>query len=401
MVPVNGLQQLLLVDVERTLVARLSQMSDLDRLFAAFVLRGDPTGFNSEEAVARAHQRLRGASRSYQDVALLGFNATLGGAAVGRDAALDSAAAWLARTNAFVDGVPTGVVDDPVALLGLALSLQRTGQSTREELRAWLSRVMTNQARFEHAYEAELHEAARRLLGLEAPPPSGSSPRPGEGAIAMAQLGLRPAVNGEDVAHALQATLSGDVAAEPRRAVLQLAVLRHARDLSQQIGLRSPDVQDLVRLLERVPDGLREWTWESRPRVRGGEARQWHVDSEYHVQNLLWAMLASVFPDICREEYTPAVGALQPRIDFGLPSLRTLIEVKFWRDGDSERKLIEEVASDASLYFGLPNRRFDRMAVFVWDNARRTETHALLRRGLLALPNIAAVVIVSRPAKMV
>ena len=53
--------------------------------------------------------------------------------------------------------------------------------------------------------------------------------------------------------------------------------------------------QDLVRLLERIPAGLRKWTWEIQPRTTNGIARQWHVDNEYHVQNLLWAVLAPIF----------------------------------------------------------------------------------------------------------
>ncbi|MEZ5980947.1 MAG: hypothetical protein R3C54_01405 [Parvularculaceae bacterium] len=81
--------------------------------------------------------------------------------------------------------------------------------------------------------------------------------------------------------------------------------------------------------------------WENRPRVSCP-------------QNLLWTILRPVFPDLVDEEHLPKVGHKSPRYDLGVPSLQTIIEVKFMRRrGQAEcSKIIEEVAADRSLYLG-------------------------------------------------
>jgi hypothetical protein len=135
--------------------------------------------------------------------------------------------------------------------------------------------------------------------------------------------------------------------------------------------------------------------------VRNGTARQWHVDHEYPVQNLLWAILRPAFPDLRREEYTDPVGLLYPRLDLGVPSLRLIIEVKFWRASTTAAQMVEEIASDSSVYFNSQARRYDSLVPLVWDNARRTERYDDLLRGLRSLPRVVDAVVLSRPGKMV
>ena len=107
-----------------------------------------------------------------------------------------------------------------------------------------------------------------------------------------------------------------------------------------------------------------------------------------------------MFPDLQREEYTEPLGPLQPRVDLGLPSLRLIIEVKFWRDSLTAAKLVEQIASDSSVYFTGIERRYDELMVFVWDEARRTEDHEELLRGLRVLPRVVDAIVMPRPGKM-
>ena len=109
-------------------------------------------------------------------------------------------------------------------------------------------------------------------------------------------------------------------------------------------------VADVIDLLNRVSAGLRRWTWEDKAQTRGGEARRWHIDHEYHVQNLLYFLLAPIFPDIQDEEYFQSLGQKQPRTDLFIPSMKLIIEAKFLRQDDKITKIIDEIAADTSLY---------------------------------------------------
>jgi hypothetical protein len=169
---------------------------------------------------------------------------------------------------------------------------------------------------------------------------------------------------------------------------------------SSQSALGSFSLEDVSKLLTRVPAGLRRWTWEEKSRTKGGTPRQWYIENEYHVQNLLYFLLAAVFADIREEEeYTRSVGPKKPRVDLEIPSLKLVIEIKFWYRKDKPQKIIEEIAADTSLYLaqGSPH---EQMIAFIWDDSRRTEQHDLLKSGLKNLNGIFDVVIVSRPGSM-
>ncbi len=141
------------------------------------------------------------------------------------------------------------------------------------------------------------------------------------------------------------------------------------------------------------------WTWEKRARTRGGESRKWHIDNEYHVQNLLYLLLAPVFLDLTDEDYTPSVGQMHPRADLGIPSLRLIIEVKFMRSNDNPQDMIEQIAADSGLYL-VENSSYSQIVAFIWDDSRRSEQHDLLRVGLRQLRGVVDAVIVSRPGSM-
>jgi hypothetical protein len=110
-------------------------------------------------------------------------------------------------------------------------------------------------------------------------------------------------------------------------------------------------------------------------------------------------MLAPVFPDLKDEEYFSSLGQKQPRSDLFIPSLKLIIEAKFLRDDDKVTKIIDEVASDASLYL---KQGTDHAGIipFVWDASRRTEEHPLLREGLREIRGVLDAVIVPRPGRM-
>lgn len=89
------------------------------------------------------------------------------------------------------------------------------------------------------------------------------------------------------------------------------------------------NLDDLLGFLEHIPVGLKRWTYEKVARTKGAEPVKWLIENEYHVQNLLYILLAPIFNDIEEENTLAPVGQKNPRIDLYLPSMHTIIEVKY------------------------------------------------------------------------
>ena len=61
--------------------------------------------------------------------------------------------------------------------------------------------------------------------------------------------------------------------------------------------------------------------------------------------------------------------------------MKLIVEVKFLRAGDKMQKIIDEIASDASLYNAMGNDCAGIIA-FIWDDSARSHEHDYLRPGL-------------------
>ena len=160
-------------------------------------------------------------------------------------------------------------------------------------------------------------------------------------------------------------------------------------------------LDDLLGFLEHIPVGLKRWTWEDAGRTRGAEPVKWQVENEYHVQNLLYVLLAPIFNDIADEVNLQPVGQKNPRIDLYLPSLHTIIEVKYRKDvKKSFPTLIGEIAEDASLYRADTKYKDARIVSFLWDRTRATQEHAKFKEGVLKIDGIDGCVVISAPSTM-
>lgn len=161
-------------------------------------------------------------------------------------------------------------------------------------------------------------------------------------------------------------------------------------------------IDDIIKFLENIPAGLKRWTWEEKPRTKNSTAVKWHVENEYHVQNLLYLMLAPIFPDVSDEIHTAPVGQKNPRLDLYLPSIDTVIEVKYRKDSKkSFQDLIGEIAEDVSLYRSDPKFKKSKLIAFLWDHTRATEEHVKFKEGLMKLEGINGCVEVCSPSVMI
>ena len=152
----------------------------------------------------------------------------------------------------------------------------------------------------------------------------------------------------------------------------------------------------LSLLLRRFPAAMRRWRWDSGDRVR--EPIHWPITSEREIQDILWLVLRSVFDDVIDEDTNPKVGHASTRADFGIPSLRLLVEVKYVYEGTTAefKKIEQEVMIDSVAYLQRATL-YDEIVVFIYDSTASVEHHELTRDALIKVPGIADVIIVSRP----
>jgi len=392
-------------DALRSRVMSVSELSPSDRAFLAWALYDDTPRDDLAVLATTATTNLS-TTRSYHDLATMGYAAHAAGLTDVQAQALRSGLSWLRGRNPEIAGEPAPFFTDAVALLGLALGASFLRGDEVTTISRWMLGFIPRAAGLPavKSWQRCLFSAALHALG------STALPFPEDRSVADVRTALRarsaaPGEASREQAEAderltlgfLKQQITEDLPAV--RAALRLAAFSWIRRSAPVIVPERSTIQNLVRLLERVPAGLRRWAWEERARTRGGEVRKWHIDNEYHVQDLLYFLLAPVFPDLKDEEYFPSLGQKQPRTDLFIPSMKLIIEVKFLRQTDNVTKIIDELGSDASLYLSA-GTDYSGIIAFIWDDSRRNEEHSLLQNGLRQIRGIFDAVIISRPGRM-
>ncbi|PRH86006.1 hypothetical protein C5L14_17250 [Labrys okinawensis] len=303
------------------------------------------------------------------------------------------------------------LVDDDIALLGIANGLSKCEgvDGAHDERKHWLLTIIA-----ETGHAATWTQRARQLAGdlldgagrLRADPARNVNARTldlvlrNEWPQAYGRTSLiGPDERREILAALLSSELPPDGELE-RSAVwlvaFRLLVQKMATDLV-------PDYDTLVEALKATQSALRRWVWDEKPNRQDIGPARWVIDDESHVQSFLWAILEPRFGDqLYDEQYLPGFGQKQPRFDFGLANLKTIVEVKIARTHRDFPKIEEEVAGDLGLYFSEPER-YDRMVVYVYDDSDRPhpEQYDTLRSALTQRDRrIVDVIIVQRPGKM-
>lgn len=316
-----------------------------------------------------------------------------------------SGVTWLAGRDPSLNGSPAGFCSDAIALFGVALGTQRVADAElTQRVAAWLDRFIGHgrSGRGVETWELPFFDGAAQLVGLTTESKQHSDAATAETRVALRSRGIVLGHSEGEEADTQQTLLIARSSSHQHIASLNAVVRLAAIDwIFRAAPLAHPDhadVGDVVNLLKRLPGGLRRWTWEAKPRTagRGVEARRWHIDNEYHVQNLIWFLLAPIFPDLKDEEYLESFGQLHPRADVCIPSLKLVIEVKFLRPGKPIAKIIEEVAADSAVYLSRPEI-YSQLLPVIWDDSRRNHEHDVLTSGLLKLPGVCDAVVVSRP----
>lgn len=405
----NKVQGLLLNDAHAVLQAIVTSTGKhaLEEVFAYWLA---PNSANKEfvlSAIAKA-ATASGAQRTYQEVAILGYGTDITDITDEYSLCLNTGLELLSGREPISEGVPMGFVVDGVAMLGIAIGAARAEPNSKikEKIAAWIERCRNALALASVPdWQRTLLTAAEFKSGCKV---LASPAHETDGFDVRVMLRAKGIFESDDLVEEDEVQLISTLQSQNKcelskcRAAIRLFGLDFVRSKSPTVAVNRLTVSDVGNILRRIEPALRNWTWEEKPRTtkKGAEARKWHVENEYHVQNLLWLVLAPLFPDLQDEEYTPKIGTLQPRADIPIPSLQLIVEVKFWRAEASSQEMIRQLAQDNSLY-PVSGSRYKQIIAFIWDNAGRTEQHDLLIQGLCKLDHVVDAVVVSRPSMMV
>lgn len=407
MVPVASAEELLLGDARIMLLRELTPLSgkkNLEEAFAAWLLGDTYISFKLTEAASEVAVHV-GGQRRYQDVAILGFAAASNRLQDIHRHALREGLIWISGREPLLDGRLQGFCIDVVALLGIVLGAKVLDDDiSTASLREWISSFI------QHSFQSRLEDwqiclliAVCQIVGVHIQttvPESGDLADVRVALYSKRTLGyLIPDQEKDRLDSLLLMKCGFDSGTNSYRAALRLAAFELIQSSVPSANLARPTVEDVVRILNRVPAAFRRWTWEDRSRTSRGSARKWHIDNEYHVQNLLYFLLAPIFPDLKEEEYTPSVGPMHPRADLGIPSLGVIIEVKFMRSTHTPQKMIEQISADCGLYL-VDESPYHQIISFIWDDSRSSQEYDCMRDGLMKLRGVVESVIVARPGNL-
>jgi hypothetical protein len=100
-------------------------------------------------------------------------------------------------------------------------------------------------------------------------------------------------------------------------------------------------------------------------RVRHANRNTLDVGDEYDVQDLMHALLRVFFDDIRDEEWTPSYAGGAARMDFLLPEVTTVLEMKMARKGLGAKEIGEQLIIDIAKYREHPKCK--RLICLVYD----------------------------------
>ncbi|MEQ3730094.1 MULTISPECIES: hypothetical protein [Alphaproteobacteria] len=333
---------------------------------------------------------------SYRDVATMGFALSASSQNEALATAFVEGAMQLSGRVPFAQGRAPSLEMDGVALFGLAIGYRSLSAHNLDH--AWLQEILERSATALKGDNWQWSLVRSAQFALD-PNIEIAEIDPTLHVAICERFGM---LIDEDLSQRAWTRLVEDIEdSDPsRRAALQGTFLACASALAR-LPIRGAGVRELIEILEGVSRSMGHWTYEKKQRVQNVAPQKWEIDHEYHVQNLLWTILRPVFPDLVDEETLKKIGHTSPRYDLGVPSLSTIIEVKFLRKrGQAALKdITDEIAADHSLYLR-PGTGFTRMLAFIWDETRQTEEYQTLKAGLEQLGGIERIIIIPRPSKM-
>lgn len=144
-------------------------------------------------------------------------------------------------------------------------------------------------------------------------------------------------------------SVKGVVTAAIARVERNPLALKTAALVAKARGEKDPDV--ILSLAERLPLVVHQL------RKRRESRSTLDVQDEYDVQDLFHALLRIHFDDIRPEEWTPSYAGASSRMDFFLPEIESVVEIKMTRPSMTAKQLGEQLTLDIAKYQKHPGCR--------------------------------------------
>ena len=138
------------------------------------------------------------------------------------------------------------------------------------------------------------------------------------------------------------------------------------------------DNNDTEKDIERIFRRFRKVAVQLSRRYNGRDTIK--ITDEYDVQDLLHSLLSLYYDAIRPEEWTPSYAGSSVRIDFVIPEIKTVIEVKKTRDSMTDKRLSEELIIDIEKYQKHPD--CERIYCFVYDPDTILRNPAAIKKDL-------------------
>lgn len=132
---------------------------------------------------------------------------------------------------------------------------------------------------------------------------------------------------------------------------------------SAQTNPRRPTAPERVEALYRIGERFHLVARQLRVRRQGRPTLD--IEDEYDVQDLFHALLRIPFDDVRPEEWTPSYAGGASRVDFLLPEIEAVVEIKKSRPGLNARELGDQLIVDIAKYQRHPDCR--TLFCFVYD----------------------------------
>lgn len=116
-------------------------------------------------------------------------------------------------------------------------------------------------------------------------------------------------------------------------------------------------------------------------------------ENERAVQDVVWIMIRSHFDLVERETTLPQFGVKGYRPDFGIPELRTLVEVKFIGEKTEPARIQDEILADVPAYL-TNGSNYDSLVIFVYDAGHKLRDPEPLIRAISSVAGISDIIVI-------
>ncbi|MBK7890725.1 MAG: hypothetical protein IPJ84_07725 [Bdellovibrionales bacterium] len=381
-----------------------SKLGDLELAFISWIFPKNNPRSVDMNLLEKNAAAASGAQRTYREVATLGLLSVIRPLNGDSQKALIDGIKWIIQRPAYApNGTPTFEIHG-IALLGIALGMKSLNEADKEKAFAWMDGFLPKTAGANlDSFNRAVIAIAASVIGRSKAFPFSSDSLGTCALIVSAENGISESED-RKMAVALDEILSAGLTRDDATAAaLKLGALNCIYRSLPRINFKSLAIEDVISVLSGLAHSLKRWTWESASRTgkKGSGPVRWAIENEYHLQNLLWAILSPVFSELDDEENIKSSGPAHPRADLCIRSLELVIEAKYMRGSSQseQSKMMNELSADAGLYC-VPGSGYSRIIAVIWDDSRSTEHHAEMIKGLESVPGIEKAFFVSRPGRM-